>query len=151
MDKKAALIALAESDAARFWKIDYNLLTIAERAFLCVWELESEMNNGGFAQYYESLAGGRAREVPSALEQIGAGKMADIVRKANGLFPEGEPAADQELRFAQLEGIRASAAERLEALDQEFFDYPNSLTELLYDYVSANRGQIAGADRIVPA
>jgi hypothetical protein len=151
VDKNAALIALAESEDARFWKIDYDQLTIAERAFLCVWELESEVNNGGFLQYYENLAGSRALEAPSALEQIGARKMAAIVRKANALFQAESPNADHEARSGQLEGISASAASRLEALDQEFFAYPDDLTDLLYAYVVANREQIAGADRIVPA
>jgi hypothetical protein len=147
VDKNAALIALAESDAARFWKVDYDRLTIAERTFLCVWELESEVNNGGFVQYYENLSGGRATEAPAALEQIGASKVAAIVRSANALFQAGRPDADQESRTAQLEAMSDNAAGELEAFDEQFFDYHDDLTELLYEYVSANREQIAGAER----
>lgn len=151
VDKNAALIALAESDRARFWKIDYDQLTIAERTFLCVWELESEVNNGGFVQYYENLGGGRALEVPLALERIGANQVAAIVRSANALFQADRPHSDQEARAAQLEELSENSAGELESLDQQFFAYPDSLTDLLYAYVRANREQIAGADRIGPA
>jgi hypothetical protein len=41
------LIKLSESSTSRFWRLDYGDLSPPERVFLLVWELESEVNNGG--------------------------------------------------------------------------------------------------------
>ena len=43
------LIKLSESPTARFWRIDYDKLSTPEQIFLLIWELESEVNNGGFS------------------------------------------------------------------------------------------------------
>jgi hypothetical protein len=41
------LIRLSENPTSRFWRLDYKDLSIPERVFLVIWELESEVNNGG--------------------------------------------------------------------------------------------------------
>src|SRR5689334_24380735 len=43
------LIRLAESPDIRFWRVDYDQLSAPERVFGAIWELESEVNNGGSA------------------------------------------------------------------------------------------------------
>ena len=49
------LIRLAESPNIRFWRVDYDQLSFPERVFVLIWELESEVNNGGFHQYFLHL------------------------------------------------------------------------------------------------
>jgi hypothetical protein len=41
------LIQLCANPTSRFWRLDYKDLSIPERVFLVIWELESEVNNGG--------------------------------------------------------------------------------------------------------
>ena len=48
------LIKLAESREVRFWRVPYDQLTYPERVFGLIWELESEVNNGGFEQYFSN-------------------------------------------------------------------------------------------------
>lgn len=136
MNKNAWLIALAESPNARFWRLDFNDLTRAEQVFRAIWELESQVNNGGLEQYFLNSSGELAWFAPTALEIIGATKMALIVQRACSLLPhEWQPG---------LELVGAEQLGGLAALDAEFFAYPEDLTTLLYEFVVRHRGEIAG-------
>ena len=76
------LIRLSESSTSRFWRLDYNDLSSPERVFLVIWELESEVNNGGFHQYFYNSGGALAPHVVGALKTIDAPATADIVQRA---------------------------------------------------------------------
>jgi hypothetical protein len=54
-------------------------------------ELEGEVNNGGFDQYFYNSGGDNTAEVIQALELIGAVRMADTVNRAAAKFPGGMP------------------------------------------------------------
>lgn len=51
------LLRLAESPNSRFWRVNYEALSRAEQIFLMIWELEAEVNNGGFHQYFSNSSG----------------------------------------------------------------------------------------------
>jgi len=74
------LLLFAES--ARFNAADYDMLSKAERAARCVWELEAEVNNGGFTQFFQNSSGEHAPDTPDTLRRIGAYAAADIVDAA---------------------------------------------------------------------
>jgi hypothetical protein len=144
LDKNTWLIRLAENPIARFWQLDFEQLTRAEQVFRTIWELEGQVNNGGFEQYFYN-SGELAWFAPTALETIGATKMASIVQKACDVFPAGRVASDDAQRMADLAALDADQKGKFAALDEEFFVYPDDLTSLLFDYVAANRDQISGA------
>lgn len=146
MNKNSWLIQVSESPRARFWRVDFDQLTLAEQVFRVVWELESEVNNGGFHQYFLNSTGDFAWFAPMALEAIGATYMAVIVRKACSIFPESEPQRDWTARQTDLLALDELADELLETLDQEFCSYPDDLTTLLFNYVAAHRTEIAGTE-----
>ena len=125
MDKNAFLIDLSESDRTDFGRVDFSDQSEDQQVFSAIWELESQVNNGGFAQYFQSAEGHTADVAPSALRAIGAVRCADIVSRALAVV-----AAEQ-----LIEALDAPALEALEALDQEFFGYPDNLTDLLFEYV----------------
>jgi len=104
MDKNTYLIGLAESPQARFWRLDFQDLTPAEQVFRAIWELEGQVNNGGFEQYFTNCSGDLAWFAPTALEKIRASKMAVIVQHACAVFPNGCP-ADSAERHVQLESV----------------------------------------------
>jgi len=144
MDKNLWLIKLAESPQARFWKVGYDELSAAEKVFVAIWELEADVNNGGFSQYYYNSAGDHALHAPGALRAIGANTMAAIVEKANARFGAGGPPADRDERQGALDALAGKAEEEWLELSGQFQDYPENLTELLYAYVQANKAQIKG-------
>ena len=110
-----------------------------ERVFLCVWELEAEVNNGGFHQYYFNTAGDRATEAATALTALGADSMANFVREANKLFGSAGPSPDRDTRQQQLLALPPFANDRMNELDAEFYKYPDKLDQLLKNYVGKHR------------
>jgi hypothetical protein len=138
MDKNAILIGLSESDKTKFGKEDFDRQSQPQKVFSAIWAVESEVNNGGFSQYFLNSSAETAPFVVEALNMIDAPKTADICRRAIATaFPAGLPHT--------VEAIQAAAAdfsdetlEKLEPLDQEFFSYPHSLTDLLFAFVSGH-------------
>lgn len=145
-NKNTWLIRLSE--VGRFWQIDFEQLTRPEQVFYCVWELEAEVNNGGFEQYFSNSSGDYSLAIVDALQEIGAHQAATIVGRAINLLEGGVPLPDETARHARLEGLTASAREELARLDQEFYLYPDNLTNLLYAYVRQHQSEIAGVEKI---
>ena len=143
-DKNKYLIALSENPATQFWKVSYEELTAAEKVFVSVWELEAEINNGGFNQYFFNSSGDNARHCVAALERIGAKNFAALVKQANSVFENGEPPTDSGIRQPLVESFSEEQKNSLDQLDQQFFKYPDNLTELLFDFVEKNRAEIRG-------
>ncbi|HMK20979.1 MAG TPA: DUF4375 domain-containing protein [Terriglobales bacterium] len=96
-------------------------------------ELEGEVNNGGFHQYFYNSAGDNTAEVIQVLEEIGALRMAEIVRKAAARFPDRMPPKE---RFARQDVLLGHFPDTkaFYDLDDEFYAYPDNLSELLKKY-----------------
>jgi hypothetical protein len=146
MDKNRFLIELSESPRSQYGKVDYASQSPPQRVFSAIWGLESQVNNGGFWQYFESADGEAAADVEAFLRTIGATRMAAIVGDAVRLFPGGSPPGDLEARRQRL--ARASTAQRETwyVLDQRFYEYPDDLTELLYAFVQAHPGEFGSPE-----
>jgi uncharacterized protein DUF4375 len=86
-----------------------------------VGELEAEVNNGGFDQFFFNSAGDNASKTIEALEVIGAQKTAAIVRRACAKFPSGMPPADRNARQALLLDVVSPEGDAFEAEDEAFY------------------------------
>jgi hypothetical protein len=136
MDKNGILIALSESDKTMFGKEDFDAQSVPQKVFSSIWAVESEVNNGGFSQFFQNLSSETASFVVEALETIGAPKTADICKRAIGTaFPGGLP-SDPEAISSAASDFSDEIEEKLNTLDTEFFQYPHNLTKLLFEYVS---------------
>jgi hypothetical protein len=136
MNKNGILISLSESENTRFGKEDFALQSVPQKVFSALWAVESEVNNGGFSQYFLNSSAESASFVVEALETIGAPKTADICKRAIAVaFPAGLPRTPEAIR-AVAASFPDEILEKLEPLDQEFLAYPHSLTDLLFAYVS---------------
>ena len=143
MDKNTLLIQLSER--GRFWRVDFDDLSRAEQVFRVIWELEAEVNNGGFHQYFSNSSGDTAFAVVDALKAVGAHHAARIAADANGVFPRSAPPRDRTQRQHLLDSLGPEQRTLLESLDEEFYRYPDNLTELLYGYVKRNSTDIPAA------
>ena len=138
MNKNEILIGLSESENTKFGKEEFENQSVPQRVFSSVWAVESEVNNGGFSQYFLNSSAETAAFVAEALDAIGAPRTADICRHAvECAFPNGVPPAPGAISSAAA-NFSEETLEKLEALDTEFFAYPHDLTELLFAYVSAH-------------
>ncbi len=98
-----------------------------------VWELEAEVNNGGFHQFFFNSAGDRTADTIRALKVIGAVRTAEIVGEAAAMFPGGMPSADRYKRQNQLEQVSPNGDE-FDSLDERFYRYEEDLESLVEAY-----------------
>jgi hypothetical protein len=137
-DKNAILIKLSESDKTMFGKENFAAQSRPQKVFSAIWALESEVNNGGFSQYFLNDSSETAEFVVEALKTIGARETAEICKRAIDVgFPKGLPDEPEEISAAA-EVFADDVEDQLGELDQEFFGYPNNLTDLLFAFVSTH-------------
>lgn len=138
MNKSDVLISLSESKKSSFGKKDFAAQSRPQKVFSAIWALESEVNNGGFSQYFFNDSRESASFVLEALETIGAPNTADICRRAvSAAFPAGLPENPETIR-SLAEDFPDETLAKLEPLDREFFGYPHNLTDLLFAHVVSN-------------
>lgn len=151
MDKNSILISLSESEKTRFGKEDFALQSLPQKVFSAIRAVESEVNNGGFSQYFLNSSAESASFVVQALETVGAPRTADICKRAiASAFPAGLPQTPETIRSGAA-AFSDEIVEKLEPLDQEFFAYPHSLTDLLFAYVSEHPeefGKLSKSDNV---
>jgi hypothetical protein len=136
MTKNGILVALSMSDKTSFGRDEFETQSIPQKVFSSIWAVEAEVNNGGFSQYFLNSSSETAGFVAEALERIGAMRTADICRRAVAIaFPLGIPADSDAINTAATH-FSEEIEEKLNALNLEFFQYPQDLTALLFSYVS---------------
>ncbi len=136
MDKNEFLIELSESDRTEFGRVPFVNQGETQRVFSAVWALESQVNNGGFEQYFVSSDGDTAEFAPLALRTIGANTCADVVERALRALSSTPLPASQTVREELIDSAPDEVKDKLEELDQAFFAYPDDLTALLFAYVA---------------
>ena len=102
-------------------------LTAAEKVFLCVDGIETEVNNGGFHQYFFNSAGDFALDVPAAFRAISANHTGEIVSRACSVFPISQPPRNRQERQQLLDRIDEEREQLLDKLDGEFYAYEDNL------------------------
>jgi hypothetical protein len=79
--KNQILISLSSSEHTSFGREDFAGQSLAQKVFSALWDIESEVNNGGFSQYFYNSSAESASFVVEALGTIGAPETADICRR----------------------------------------------------------------------
>jgi hypothetical protein len=147
--KNHILIALSESEKTQFGKQEFAQQSTPQKVFSSIWALESEVNNGGFSQYFLNNSCETASFISEALETIGAPRTAEICRRAIAVaFPEGLPEDPENISSAATD-FSDEVMDALQPLDNAFFGYPHNLTDLLFAYVSKHPeefGELLKAD-----
>jgi hypothetical protein len=113
----------------------YGALNPAERDLLHVSLLETEVNNGGFDQYFFNTAGDSAVATVETLQRIGSSEALALLRHAIDAFGATPPATDRTTRQSQMEDLPETAADLWEELDQQFWALEEPLWQLVLDHV----------------
>jgi len=114
-------------------------LNESQKTFIIVENLEREINNGGFNQFYFNSSGDFSYETVDALIKIGANKTAEIVKKANSQFPNEKLPKERIERQEVLEQIEDKADEIWETCDTDFYEYEDDIGGLLIEFVKNNK------------
>ncbi|KAA6456923.1 DUF4375 domain-containing protein [Acidobacteria bacterium AB60] len=135
-EKNRILMELVQSEWTAYARgEDFDKQSTPQRVFSSVWALEAEVNNGGLSQYFFNSSRFTAPFVIEALVTIGAHRAADLSRRAiQCAFPDGLPGDLNAMRLAAA-NFPDAVEETLNKLDREFYQYPDDLTGLLFDYV----------------
>lgn len=92
------------------------------QAIYVIWQLEGQVNNGGFNQFYYNSSGQFANLVEQAYEIIGANKYAELVKRANEIFIKNKHQIIKQWN-SSLEGFSKSYSNNpLNDFDNEFYD-----------------------------
>jgi hypothetical protein len=144
------LSRLNDRISARLAASGYQALTAPEKTVYVVWELEAEVDNGGFDQYFYNSAGDRAVDAPAALDRIGAPRTAALAREAIAKFPAPGLSRDRFVRQKQLLTLSPSG-DAFNALDERFYECPEDLEKLLAAYARDNATELPSARRFADA
>ena len=121
MDRNTYLISLSERFCNALGDVAFAEQAEPHKVFSAIWDLESQVNNGGFDQYIRNIDSDVIGYAPGALHAIGAAACAGIVERAIEVI--ATLPATQELRYRALDSQGESGEEQLAALDAEFFAF----------------------------
>jgi len=113
-------------------------LTQKERYIYAIDGMLTEVNNGGFNQFFFNSTGELTYELVAALEEIGSTKFKSIASKAVDIFGE-IPSLDEDSRYSHLEKITKEDELRLwDECDDEFYDCDEDIESMTVAYAKAN-------------
>jgi hypothetical protein len=121
------------------WGHNIDNLNKHQKNFFFNQNIEREVNNGGFNQFFLNSSGNYAHETIDSLKIVGAEKTANILQLAIDQFPDKKVPKNSTDRQKTVENILVVATEVWEELDQTFFDYNDNLNDLNIDYIKANK------------
>lgn len=108
-----------------------NKLPPGVRALYVTWEVEAEVNNGGFHQYYWNTADRYSRQAVEGFEFFGAVKHAALMREANSIrAKETDTLAKFRKEDTAEASSKSSRASALRPLDERFYGLDENLSVL---------------------
>ena len=105
-------------------------LSKCERIIYLVGDLESEVNNGGFSQFFFNNSGRYANETIDALKSIDAKNTAPLLKEAISI-------AENSIASWKADGdeLTEEQNKKLNLLDNKFFEYKDNLLMLQINYI----------------
>jgi hypothetical protein len=125
-----------------WWFLDFDNLSPPDQVFLIIWELYSEVYNGGLWQYFINSSGQRVPYACDALKAIGARQLVPILEAAISSVGPDVPWNDDEARHRIIYNLPKPVRDCLHNLDRQFNAHIDGLNELLYYYLLKHRDQV---------
>ena len=115
-----AIVHKLHPDTNNITPVPFSELSEEAQTFFYVEELNREVANGGFDQYFLNSSGGHAFLAKDALTKIGAMKTASLLSQALTIFPKGFPIDDPDARQNILIKLMDKDDLFLQNLDSEY-------------------------------
>lgn len=129
---------LGEPPLLRLWSTPFALLSEPEQIFFVVFELETQVHNGGFVQFFGNDIGRFTSLASASYRAIGAEKAAAIVEQAVTVVGHHIDWNDDEARHVAIEALTEMQLAALGKLDEAFWIWPDDLSRLLYAFVQSH-------------
>lgn len=113
-----------------------------ELTIAAVYDLFSEVNNGGFHQWLFNSSGDLASKAAASLHRIGDHNVAALADRACAAFGAEGPVSDCEERRKQMLELSESAHKKIELCDDEYPDLEPLMLEQLYHYAFAHINEV---------
>jgi Domain of unknown function (DUF4375) len=137
MSGQDAIMAIDNLLAPIFYS-EPEKLSDEEKVIVYIGELEREVNNGGFSQFFFNTSGDYTEEVIQSLQKIGSIKFLSLAESAKAQFPNFIVPADKAERRQILEEIDEDANNKWNDLDNEFYQYEEDIYSLMSSYIERN-------------
>ncbi len=117
----------------------WEALTVAEKHICAIKELDGEVNNGGFAQYYFNSSGDHWEYAQQGLSAIGATQHHQVISATLKKFGDSVPSADRDTRATQLAAIVRKQEDPFSEQDGRWYKIEDeNLDRLIFKYDMAN-------------
>lgn len=117
----------------------WSKLTPAQQHVLALWEVDFEVRNGGFDQYFFNSSGDHYRTALEACRLVGAHQTLALLEQAAAPFGPQGPSPDQEKRIEAMAPFDAEQErKRLDALEKDFYRNEDRMEVLIARYMLAN-------------
>lgn len=113
----------------------------SKQAIYIIWTLESEVNNGGFNQFYSNSSGKFYKYLPDVLKLVGANKFSELTRRANDTF-EKENSKITRHQDGTVEGFSKSYEDNpLNKFDEAFYELykTEELSQIQVDFIRKHK------------
>jgi len=121
------------------WGEKLSNLNQAQQIFYFNQNLEREVNNGGFNNYFLNSAGNFAHETIKSLQAIGANHTSKLLQQAMDEFPANKVPIDRSIRQKLVMEFPKEVKDKWHNLDNNFFEYKDDLNSLNMNYVKDNK------------
>ncbi|MFC7339675.1 DUF4375 domain-containing protein [Haloferula chungangensis] len=119
----------------RWRDVAFPSLFSSEQQYLYIWSLVAEVNNGGFAVYFDNSSGDDALQALTALESIGSEEVIDVLSDAIALVErDGEYPIVREERWAAVQALPDDAFTQL---NNRFYDRTEDPAEIAFQLVES--------------
>jgi hypothetical protein len=116
-----------------------DVLTEPQKIFYLNQELEIQVNNGGFKQFFFENCGEYSHETVDSLQAIKAYKTSAILQEAINQFPGKTVPKDPVLRDNLFEELSELCENKWNELDDKFFKYEEDLNLLNLEYIREHK------------
>lgn len=117
----------------------WGALTVAEKHICAIEQLDAEVNNGGFAQYYFNSSGDHWQNAQNGLAAIGAKGRHQLMSATVETFGDSKPSVDRDTRTSQLSNIVRKKEDPFNEQDSAWYKIEDeNLDRLIFKYNLAN-------------
>lgn len=114
--------------------------TPGQKQFLAIEEMQAQVNNGGYHQYFWNSSGDLVPYCLEGLERIGGTSYRNLLMRAMSLFPEGKVRQDRRARQDLLEEMGDAGEDALNDLSSEYYEMEGiDISAALLELVKMNR------------
>jgi hypothetical protein len=139
LDSLAVAFEMAIGQKA--FKLGDDSLSEPERDVLAIEGLESQVNNGGYGQFFTNSSNEFAGVIVAALERIGCPETAAITARAIAALPPGTGLSVESLDREMRRTDDARDA-KLEACNEAYFGMREDIATALIRYLQDHRGEL---------